>query len=129
MLSVSFSSKCSLFHNSNIFGSCISHILYTGVLKFKKNNSGAKSLIDSHERRWEFFYSVLLRSLLPYCRVDPLYEIVGKSLTWRETHTHTHAPSVGAAARSYIRAANRVVRLHIVLNSQFVLVDFTHHSG
>jgi len=33
-----FSSKCSLFHNSNIFGSCIIHILYTGVLKFKKIN-------------------------------------------------------------------------------------------
>ena len=30
------SSKCSLFHNSNVFGSCIIHILYTGVLKFKK---------------------------------------------------------------------------------------------
>ena len=27
-----FSSKCSLFHNSNVFGSCIIHILYTGVL-------------------------------------------------------------------------------------------------
>jgi len=24
------SSKCSLFHNSNVFGSCIIHILYTG---------------------------------------------------------------------------------------------------
>jgi len=30
------SSKCSLFHNSNVFGSCFIHILYTGVLKFKK---------------------------------------------------------------------------------------------
>ena len=29
-------SKCSLFHNSNIFGSCIIHILYTGVLKLTK---------------------------------------------------------------------------------------------
>ena len=28
MLSVFFSSKCSLFHNSNVFGSCIIHILY-----------------------------------------------------------------------------------------------------
>ena len=25
-----FSSKCSLFHNANLFGSCIIHILYTG---------------------------------------------------------------------------------------------------
>jgi hypothetical protein len=41
-----FSSKCSLFHNANLFGSCIIHILYTGVLKLKKNNnSGAKGLI------------------------------------------------------------------------------------
>ena len=30
------SSKCSLFHNANLFGSCIIHILYTGVLKLKK---------------------------------------------------------------------------------------------
>ena len=25
-----FSSKCSLFHNANLFGSCSIHILYTG---------------------------------------------------------------------------------------------------
>ena len=31
-----FSSKCSLFHNSNIFGSWIIHILYTGCAKIKK---------------------------------------------------------------------------------------------
>jgi hypothetical protein len=31
-----FSSKCSLFHNSNVFGSCIIHILLQGVLKLKK---------------------------------------------------------------------------------------------
>jgi len=29
------SSKCSLFHNSNVFGSCIVHILYTGCAKIK----------------------------------------------------------------------------------------------
>jgi len=33
-----------LFHNSNVFGSCIIHILYTECAKIKKNNSGAKSL-------------------------------------------------------------------------------------
>ena len=45
MLSVFFfSSKCSLFHNSNIFGSHIIHILCTGCAKIKKNNSGAKRL-------------------------------------------------------------------------------------
>ena len=30
------SSKCSLLHNSNVFGSCIIHILYTGCAKIKK---------------------------------------------------------------------------------------------
>jgi len=34
ILSFFFSSKCSLFHNANFFGSCIIHILY--VLKLKK---------------------------------------------------------------------------------------------
>ena len=39
------SSKCSLFHNSSVFGSCIIQILYTGCAKTKKkNNSGAKRL-------------------------------------------------------------------------------------
>ena len=28
--------KCSLFHNSNLFGSCIIHILYTECAKIKK---------------------------------------------------------------------------------------------
>jgi len=43
-LRFSLSSKCSLFHNSNIFGSCIIHILYTGCAEIKKKNSGAKRL-------------------------------------------------------------------------------------
>ena len=38
------SSKCSLFHNSNVLGSSIIHILYTECAKIKKN-SGAKNLI------------------------------------------------------------------------------------
>ena len=38
------SSKCSLFHNSIVFGSCIIHSLYTGCAKTKKNNSGSKRL-------------------------------------------------------------------------------------
>jgi len=41
-----FSSKCSLFHNSNVFGPCIIHVMYTGCAKIKKN-SGAKRLMRS----------------------------------------------------------------------------------
>ena len=31
-----FSSKCSLFHNANFFGSCVIHILYTVCAEIKK---------------------------------------------------------------------------------------------
>ena len=48
--SLSLSSKCSLFHNSNVFGSCFIYILYTGCAKIKKNNSGAKRLNLSLEQ-------------------------------------------------------------------------------
>ena len=47
------SSKCSLFHNSNVFGSCINHILYTGCAKIKKkirhqkDNLSATQLVPS----------------------------------------------------------------------------------
>ena len=40
------SSKCSLFHNSNVFGSCFIHILYTVCAKIKNNNSGTKRLMS-----------------------------------------------------------------------------------
>ena len=43
LYSLFFSSKCSLFHNANLFGFCIIHILYTGCAEIKKN-SGAKGL-------------------------------------------------------------------------------------
>jgi len=54
-----FSSKCSLFHNANLFGSCIIHILYTECAKTKKNNSGAKGLITiitpDEEKKFKIF--------------------------------------------------------------------------
>jgi len=56
----SLSSKCSLFHNSNVFGSCIIHILYTGCAKIQKNNSGAKRLMSAHRRAVDLT-SILLR--------------------------------------------------------------------
>ena len=47
-----FSSKCSLFHNANLFGSCIIHILYTGCAKIKKNNSGDRGLKHLKTVNW-----------------------------------------------------------------------------
>jgi len=34
-----FSSKCRLFHNANLFGSFVIHILYTGCAKIKKKSA------------------------------------------------------------------------------------------
>ena len=45
-----FSSESGLFHNCNVFGSCIIHILYTGCAKIKKNNSSAKRLTKKPRR-------------------------------------------------------------------------------
>jgi len=59
-----FSSKWILFHNSNVFGSCIIHILYTGVLKLKKNSSGVKSLIYSFHCYHASLLSISLYSSL-----------------------------------------------------------------
>ena len=46
------SSKCSLFHNSNILGSCFIHILHTECAKILKNNSGAKRLSCNNKINW-----------------------------------------------------------------------------
>ena len=48
-----FSSKCSLFYNANLFGSCIIHILYTGCAKIKKKKfprQKVKMLLSSTKR-------------------------------------------------------------------------------
>ena len=51
------SSKCSLFHNSNVFGSCIIHILYTGCVKIKK-----KKFWRQKVNRWVSFNVTLARN-------------------------------------------------------------------
>ena len=43
-----FSSKCSLFHNSSVFGSCIIHILYTGCAKIKKKKFRRQKVKEGH---------------------------------------------------------------------------------
>ena len=60
-----FPSKCSLFHNANLFGSCIIHILYTGCAKIKKNNSGAKRLniLAAGERNTDVYEEVWRKDL------------------------------------------------------------------
>jgi len=48
-----------LFHNANLFGSCIIHILYTECAKIKKNNSGAKGLTTVMYRNINRFLDVI----------------------------------------------------------------------
>ena len=43
--------KMHFFHNSNLFGSCIIHILYTGVLKLKKKIGRQK--VNDRDTFWE----------------------------------------------------------------------------
>ena len=63
-----FSSKCSLFHNANLFGSCIIHILYTGCVKIKKNNSGAKWLNTNPLRNTSYSeYCIYKLGCIPKC--------------------------------------------------------------
>ena len=52
-----FSLKCSLFHNYNLLGSCIIHILYTECAKIKKK-SGAKGLTQVSEEFAAFIFRV-----------------------------------------------------------------------
>jgi len=48
-----FSLKCSLFHNSYVFGSCIIHILYTGCAKIKKKIRRQKvNQLEKWLKRW-----------------------------------------------------------------------------
>ena len=55
-----FSSKCSSFHNSNVFGSCIIHILYTGSAKIKKKIRRQKVNVE-HLCSWYFIKNGKLR--------------------------------------------------------------------
>ena len=68
-----FSSNCSLFHNSNVFGSCKIHILYTGVLKFKKNNFGTKRLKKKEKFQVKGVQICINRSNIYYVLVNDVY--------------------------------------------------------
>ena len=48
-----FSSKCRLFHNTTLFGFCITHILNTGVLKFEKKIRRQKVKVTDVKGKYE----------------------------------------------------------------------------
>ena len=55
------SSKCGLFHNSNLFGSCIIHILFTGCAKIKNIFQFQKVTL---RRKLQIIHSTPLRKRL-----------------------------------------------------------------
>ena len=88
-----FSSKCSLFHNANLFGSCIIHILYTECAKLKKNNSGAKGLMLGNGLFTGECLDSFVYGLCCKFREGNLLYLLWRSLT-RNTTTSTHARAV-----------------------------------
>ena len=56
------SSKCSLFHNSNVFCSCIIHILYTGCAKIKKKITPAAERLKKNAQLWQRVHAHKQRS-------------------------------------------------------------------
>ena len=101
-----FSSKCHLFHNATFFGSCIIHILNTGVLKFKRkfrrqrvNLTKNKELRSQRKCVWKMKWvgkssesaegtEVLRKRMNGYCRrkrnpVSRANKISGSSSPWR----------------------------------------------
>jgi len=89
-----FSSKCSLFHNSKVFGSCIIHILYTGCAKIKKNNSRAKRL-KKHLFLIRGFFSVHLNKTVyfriwVYTKYFEKFTIIIVGID--ENHSPLHSP-------------------------------------
>jgi len=104
-----FPSKCSLFHNSNLFGSCIIHILYTGCAKIKKNNSGSKRLNKDDFKmstglmplRWSS-REILSTSVL--IKVDDFHKLRGsgvlrRTLRWTKSVKNSSHCSVTAKTR------------------------------
>ena len=66
-----FSSKCSFFHSSNVFGSCIINILYTGYAKIKKKIPTPKKLKRSANTK-VFHISLFIKRV--YRALPPLLE-------------------------------------------------------
>ena len=57
--SVFFSSKCSLFHNSKVFGSCNIHIFYTVYAKIKKKIFRRQKVKQKHTNNLQNTHSIV----------------------------------------------------------------------
>ena len=75
-----FSSKCSLFHDSNEFGSCIIHILYTGCAKTKKFLRQKVKWVNVGENSSEFVVEKTQRLIIDKAVKNLVGIIQGNSL-------------------------------------------------
>ena len=97
------SSKCSLFHNSNIFGSRFIHILYTEYAKIKKNNSDAKRLKPGVFPGGKACRCVRLTTLPPSCAVV----MKSGNLNFLEASGPLQACNGTAVTRTVVRCLGR----------------------
>ena len=108
-----FSSKCSLFHKCNVFGSCTIHILYTGVLKLKKNYSDTERF--SNELEYDIdctmFRSVRLHGLDGKCSTRHGYNLSSSPPLRRGLWYHLTSNATGSLPSRLISP----IRLHLQL--------------
>ena len=68
-----------VFHNSNVFGPCIIHTLYTGCAKMKKYNSGAKRLITPFyiffKPKLALFTNICVLKLYIVVRINDIFRV------------------------------------------------------
>jgi hypothetical protein len=73
--------KCSLFHNSNVFGSYIIHILYTECAKIKKIIPAPKGYVNQGINISKLASGCNTPCVNPWC----IYNITGREL-WGVSH-------------------------------------------
>jgi hypothetical protein len=113
--SVLSSSKCSLFHNSNVFGSCVIHILYTGCAKIKKIPA---SNVKNRTNEYEGLHCYLTPRRK---RHSPNLEILGSQLNQTNSTSSEIQANIISGNRCYYsygavmksRALNRSSKLKI----------------
>ena len=71
-----FSSKCSLVHNSSIFGSCINYILCTGCAKIKKNIFQCQKFFFSASPTLAVMELPIVQHLIPFLSAGAVVSVL-----------------------------------------------------
>ena len=99
-----FSSKCSLFHNYKIFGSCIIHILYVGCAKIKNIIPATKvketSFLRGSERKLAIQYIFPAEPIFLHLIV--VITFVQQHKLWKPHHTTSCSLRLDPSVHSYL---------------------------